>query len=200
LWSFECFDSFKCGSSLRPRAMSDSGKKPQSVIRSFRIPKALDKSLRKTAEERQTSVNALAEGVLQKFVDFDSHSEEFGYGVVKKGFLTEVFEHLTDQQVRDLGDWAGRGLGSETVRYYHPEVSLEALLSTYQDTWSKYSGLYSFKHEVRGNQHILLLNHNMGMKWSIFYEAQMKALFDKNLGMELETELSPNFVTARFKM
>jgi hypothetical protein len=180
--------------------MTESEKKTQSVIRSFRIPKALDRQLREIAQERRTSVNALAEAVLQKFADFDTHAEEFGYGVVKKGFLVKVFEGLTDQQVRDLGDWAGRGLGSETVRYYHPEVDLEAVFSTFEDIWSRYSGMYSFRHEVRNNQHILLLNHNMGMKWSLFYEAQMKALFDKNLGLKLETELSPNFVTARFKM
>lgn len=180
--------------------MADSRKrKTQSVIRSFRISKALDKQLRETAEVRRTSVNALAEAALQKFEEFDSHSEEFDYAVVKKGFLTKVFEELSDQQIRDLGDWAGRGLGTETVRYYHPVVDLEAVLSTYQDVWSKYSGMYVFKHEVRNNQHIMLLNHNMGMKWSLFYEAQMKAMFDKNLGMKLETDLSPNFVTARFK-
>ena len=179
--------------------MSDSEKKPQSVIRSFRIPKALDKQLREIAEERGKSVNALSEAALQKFVDFDSHSEELGYGVVKKGFMVEIFEHLTDQQIRDLGDWAGRGLGSETLKFYRPDGGLDSVLSTYQDVWSKYSGFYSFKHEVRGDQHVLRLNHNMGIKWSLFYEAQMKALFDKNLGIKLETELSPNFVTARFK-
>jgi len=180
--------------------MADSERKKQSVIRSFRIPKALDSRLREIAGERRTSVNALAEAALQKFADFDTHTEEFGYGVVKKGFLIKVLDDLTDQQVRDLGDWAGRGLGSETVRFYHPEVDLEAILSTFEDIWSKYSGMYSFRHEVRDNQHILRLNHNMGTKWSLFYEAQMKALFDKNLGIKLETELSPNFVTARFKI
>jgi len=37
------------------------------------------------------------------------------------------------------------------------------------------------------------------MKWSLFYEADMKAIFDRFLGVKLDTELSANIVTAHFR-
>ena len=173
-------------------------RKSPHVIRSVRIPVTLDRGLRKAAEEMDTSVNSLVESTLQKFVDFDRHAEEFGYASVRKGFLVKLLDYLSDEQIRDLGDWAGRGLGSETIAFHHPTMNLDAVLSTYQNIWAKYSGMYSIKHEKAGNGHVLRLIHNMGSKWSLFFDSQLKAMFDKNLGIELETELSPNLVMARF--
>jgi predicted transcriptional regulator len=179
--------------------MPESGRKSPHVIRTVRIPSSLDKRLRDIAVDRQTSVNFLAEAALTKFADFDSHTEEFNYAVVKKAFLAKALEYLTDEEARDLGDWAGRGLGLENVRYYYPKADLEAVLSTYQNIGARYARMYTFRHDVEGNLHIVRLNHNMGMKWSIFYDAQMKGIFDEILGIKLDTELSTNLVTARFK-
>jgi len=171
----------------------------KDTIRSLRISATLDRDLRELAKQRQTSVNSLAESALAKFVDFDSHTGEFDYVTVKKAFLAKVLEFLSDEEASELGGWAASGPGSETVRYYYPKADLDALLSTYRKIGGGYARMFTFRHEAEGSQHTIMVTHNMGMKWSLFYEANMKTLFEKALGVKLVTELSDNMVTARFR-
>jgi hypothetical protein len=171
--------------------------KSPHVIRTVRIPEALDKALRKVAEERNTSVNALIEASLTRFIDFDQYAEELDYGMVRKVFLVRGLEYLTDDEVRELGRWAAMELGSETLRFYNAYPRLDAVLHIYESVISKYGRLYKFHHEVEGKNHTIILTHNMGKKWSIFFGENLKTILGR-LGFDLETETSANLVRGRF--
>ena len=63
---------------------------PNHVIRTLRIPESLDEDLKAIAREQGTSVNAIAEAELTKFVEFDRFTEELEYKVVRKSWLTKA--------------------------------------------------------------------------------------------------------------
>jgi predicted transcriptional regulator len=171
--------------------------KESHVIRTVRIPATLDKALRKLAEERNTSVNALVEAGLTKLIDFDQFAEELDYGMVRKSFLAKGMEFLTEDEIREFARWAGMELGSETLRFYHADSRLDAVLHIYESIISKYGRLYTFRHQAEGKNHIITLSHRMGRNWSIFFEENMKTIFGR-LGFNLETETSASLVRARF--
>jgi hypothetical protein len=166
----------------------------------MRIPTSLDEELRTIARERNTSVNALAESVLQKFVDFDRHTEELDYAVVPKSFLAKLVTYLSKEQATSLGEWSAKGPSSDAVHFYEKNVSLAAVLNTFEGIGSRYSRLFAFHHEVDGREHTITLNHGMGMKWSIFYDANLKKLFTEMLGVKIRTELTENLVTGHFEV
>jgi predicted transcriptional regulator len=171
--------------------------KTPHVIRTVRIPEALDKALRKVAEERNTSVNALIEASLAKFIEFDQYVEELDYGMVRKMFLVRGLEYLSEDEIRELARWSAMELGSETLRFYNAYPKLDAVLHTYESIIAKYGRLYTFRHEVEGRNHTIFLSHRMGKNWSIFFEENLKTIFGR-LGIDLETETSTNLVRGRF--
>jgi hypothetical protein len=171
--------------------------KSRHVIRTVRIPEALDKALRKVAEEKNTSVNAIVEASLTRFIDFDQYADELDYGMVRKVFLTRGLDYLSEDEVRELGRWAAMELGSETLRFYNAYPKLDAVLHIYESVISKYGRLYTFHHEMEGKNHTIILTHKMGKKWSIFFEENLKTIFGR-LGVDLETETSTNLVRGRF--
>lgn len=154
--------------------------------------------LRNIAKDRNTSVNALAEGALRKFVEFDKNAEELDYAVVPRSFLVKTVEYLSKPQIVSLGEWSAEVPGSDSVHFYNKSMSLSAVLNTFEGIGSKYSRLFSFHHEIHGMSHTITLNHGMGMKWSLFYEANLNKVFKDILGIKIRTELTENVVTGHF--
>ena len=171
--------------------------KSPHVIRTVRIPETLDKALRKLAEERNTSVNALVESSLTRLIEFDQYAEELDYAMVRKTFLVRGLEYLTEDEIREFGRWAATELGAETLRFYGAFPNAGAVIHTYESIISKYGRLYNFRHEVDGTNHTITLSHRMGKNWSIFFEENMKTVFGR-LGIDLATERSANLVRGHF--
>ena len=169
------------------------------VIRTLRIPSTLDLGLQKLAQERNSSVNALAENALTRFFEFDRHEDELDYTSIPRALLVKAFDYLSDDEVRDLGLRSDSVSMIEFVLLYHQEADLYAILNAYQMR-AKYTGAFKFHHSSEGRYHTILLNHNMGVKWSVFFEASLREVFHKLLGIELKTEPSANFVIGRFTL
>ena len=171
--------------------------KTPHVIRTVRIPEALDKALRKMAQVRNTSVNALVEGSLTRLVEFDQYMEELDYGMVRKVFLVKGLEYLSESEIREFARWAATELGSETLRFYDARPNAGSVIRVYESIISKYGRLYTFRHEMEGKNHTITLSHRMGKNWSIFFEENLKTIFSM-LGVDLRTETSANFVRGTF--
>jgi len=176
---------------------SQNPSKYPHVIRTVRIPEALDKGIRKIAEQRNESVNALVEACLTRFIEFDQYAEELDYGMVRKLFLVKGLDYLTEDQVRELARWAAMELGAETLRFYDAFPKVDAVLHIYEHVLSKYGRLYTFHHEAEGKNHTILLSHKMGRKWSIFFAENLKTIFGR-LGIDLEAETSASLVRGHF--
>ena len=176
---------------------SQSQSKSPHVIRTVRIPEALDKAIRRLAEDRNESVNALVEACLIRFVEFDQYAEELDYGMVRKLFLVKGLDYLTEDEIRELARWSAMELGAETLRFYDAYPKVDAVLHIYEHVISKYGRLYKFHHEAEGKNHTILISHKMGKNWSTFFAENMKTIFGR-LGIDLETETSSNLVRGHF--
>ena len=171
--------------------------KAANVIRTIRIPDSLDKALRKMAEERNLSVNALVGACLTRLIEFDQYADELDYVMVRRIFLMKGLEYLKEAEIRELARWAAVETGSETLRFYNAYPDVDLVVHVYESIISKYGRLYTFRHETKGSEHTITMTHRMGENWSIFFEENMKAIFGK-LGIELKTEGSANFVKGHF--
>ena len=173
------------------------GSKPR-VIRTLRIPSTLDLGLQELAQERNTSVNALAENALTRFFEFDRHEGELDHTALPRTLLVKAFDYLSDDEARDLGLRSDAVSMTEFVLLHLQGADLDAVLDAYQMR-AKYTRAFKFHHSAEGQSHTILLNHNMGMRWSILFEVSSREVFHKLLGIDLQTELSGNLVIGRFK-
>ncbi|MDA4124009.1 MAG: hypothetical protein OK438_00970 [Thaumarchaeota archaeon] len=174
-----------------------SHQKETHVIRTVRIPASMDKALRKIAFDGNTSVNALVEASLTKFIEFDQYAEELEYATVRKAFLIKGLEYFDEGEIRDFGKWAAMESTSELLQFFGVGSNLDSIFHIFETVISKYGRLFTFHHESDGKTHRILLNHRLGKNWSIFFDANLKTLFAR-LGIDLQTEVSTNFVRAHF--
>jgi hypothetical protein len=174
-----------------------SKQKDSHVIRTLRIPVVMDNALRKIAEERGTSVNALVETSLTRLIEYDQFADELGFVSVRKVFLLKGLEYLDEEEIREFGKWAAMESGSELLQFYGGDPNLDSILHVLESVISKYGRLFTFRHESEGKAHTIILAHTLSKKWSIFFEANLKTVFAR-IGIDLKTEISTNFVRAHF--
>jgi len=157
----------------------------------------MDEGLKKIAEERKSSVNALAEAALTRLIEFDQFADELEFVSVRKPFLIKGLDYLTDEEVRDFGKWTAMETGAEMLEFYHGDANLNAALHILESIISKYGKLFTFHHDIEGKSHTVTIAHRMGKKWSIFFDSNLKTIFSR-VGVNLKTEVSTNFVRGRF--
>ena len=89
-----------------------------------------------------------------------------------------MMDTLTLDEARSLGQWTGTDILEPQTRYLQTEMNLENVIRVV-DLLGRYSGRFRFDHTVAGRKHILTIHHDMGPKWSAFYEgAASKVLRD----------------------
>ena len=172
---------------------------PKDTIRSLRISGELNARLRSLAEEKGESVNAIVEAELTKLVEYDKFTVEMAYTTVRKAWLSKLIEYLSEDEIREFGRWSATGPTSETVHFYRGTMNLDSILRTYEEIGAKYGKFFTFRHESLGRTHTIMLNHGMGMKWSIFLDANLKMIFKDILELDIATQLSDNIIFGRFE-
>jgi len=157
----------------------------------------MDKALRKIAEERNTSVNALVEASMTRLIEFDQYADELEFVSVRKAMLVKGLEYFDEDEIRDFGKWAAMESGAELLEFFSVGPSLDSILHIFESVISKYGRLFTFHHESVGRSHTILLSHRLGKNWSIFFEANLKTILAR-IGYDPHTEVSTNFVKVQF--
>ncbi len=159
---------------------------PKSTTRTLRLDGELDESLLKLAESDDISVNLLVNKALTRYVEWDAHAERFGLLSISKRLLKVLFDHLTEEEARELGRRSGKEGGPEMVTFWYKRFDLENTLKTFETLAAKYSNLFKFEHQSDGKIHTLIMRHDTGLKGSAYYAESAKAVFSL-LGLKVRT-------------
>src|SRR5437879_12530297 len=79
----------------------------KTTTRAFRIDETVDRQLREWAEREGVSVSFLANKALRRLVEWDMYADRFGFIAMPREALSRMIELLSEDEVRDLGRWAG---------------------------------------------------------------------------------------------
>ncbi|TLZ70726.1 MAG: hypothetical protein E6K10_07235 [Methanobacteriota archaeon] len=170
-----------------------------SVTRSVRIEKDADERLRALADQSDTSVNTLVNRALRKFVEWDAYGEKFGFVAVPGIMLTKLMDHLTDEQARALGSWAGKNLLREFITFWFKEITPETLLEGFPRLFAKYAHAFAYEEHVEDDYRVIILKHGSGPRWSTFYQEATETAFRELINREVHVEKSENQVVLRLR-
>src|SRR3989442_5077726 len=79
----------------------------KTTTRAFRIDETVDRQLREWAEREGVSVSFLANKALRRLVEWDVYADRFGFIAMPREALSRMIELLSEDEVRNLGRWAG---------------------------------------------------------------------------------------------
>ncbi len=159
---------------------------PKSTTRTLRLEGELDDDLLKLADSENISVNLLINKALTRYVEWDVHAERFGLLSISKRLMRALFDHLTDEEARELGRRSGKEGGPEMVTFWYKKFDLENTLKAFETLVSKYSNNFKFEHQNDGKTHTLIMKHDTGLRVSAYYAESAKAVFSL-LGLKVKT-------------
>ena len=161
--------------------------KEQTNSISYRLPSKLLENLETEARQKNISHNVLVKQILQKYVLWERFAEKIGMVPVPQKILQSLGGRLSHQEILEIIDALFITI-KDSVMFMKGGYDLKRTIETLED-YMRNSGMES-DHRVEGDLHHFVIQHKMGMQWSIFTELLLRRVF-----AEFEKEMELKFQT-----
>jgi hypothetical protein len=169
-----------------------SPKRSENV--SFRLNKDILAKLKIDAEQKQISLNTLANQVFDFYVNFTS-SVSADMMPEPKVALTDLVEGYDEVQLKAHAERVYNKVGLDIIYQLRGKYDFETVL----DVWDyrlKASGV-PYKHTIDGQnnyRHTFIIQYSMGKKWSLVSAETMKRYFEPVSSRKVDYTITDNMV------
>ncbi len=173
------------------RQMHTQKKDPTRSI-TYRLPEKLINELETEAAQKSISQNVLVKQILEKYVEWDRFSDKIGMIPVPKGILQSLGDELDGKDIDEIINLIFPMI-KDTVMFIKGGYDIKRCIETLED-YMRASGMTS-DHRIESDVHTFLIQHDLGMKWSVFTEQLLTQVFRNFLpDMELKFQTTDNTV------
>ena len=177
---------------VSPNRQIHTPKKEPTRSITYRLPEKLVLELETESTQRSISQNVLVKQILEKYVQWDRFSNKIGMIPVPKGILESLGVELDGKDIDEIITMIFPMI-KDTVLFMKGGYDLKRCVETLED-YMRASGMNS-DHRVEGDIHIFLIQHDLGMKWSVFTEQLLTQVFRSFLpDKELKFQTTENTV------
>jgi hypothetical protein len=169
-----------------------SHKKTENV--SFRLNKDILAKLKTDADQKQISLNTLANQVFDFYVNFTS-SASADLMPAPKVALTDLVEGYNEDQLKAHAERVYNKVGLDIIYQLRGKYDFRTVL----DVWDyrlKASGI-PYKHTIDGqnkDRHTFIIQYSMGKKWSLVIAETMKRYFEPVSSKKVDYTITDNMV------
>ncbi len=174
--------------------------KIKTVTRTFSIRKDIIEVLEAEARSRGISTSALVNQMIDRSINMTWPSEKTGALVIAHDIIRGLLEALSVEDIVKVGGGSAQAHKSTAMVLCGTEQKLESILNLLDSNYGKNAQWYKFTHMINGRDHMILLNHEMGQKWSVFLDAYMRSFFLETLDMPLKTSYTDSAVVLEFRI
>lgn len=163
-------------STIRRKKHPPKKEKTRSIT--YRLPKRLVEELETESVEKNISQNVLVKQILEKFVQWDRYAEKMGIIPVPMNILESLGKDMSGKDIENILK-SIMPIIKESVLFMKGKYGLTHCIETLED-YMKASGMKS-DHRVEGELHHFIIQHGLGIKWSLFTERLFKEIFHEFL-------------------
>lgn len=169
-----------------------SHKRTENV--SFRLNKDILAKLKTDADQKQISLNTLANQVFDFYVNFTS-SASADLMPAPKVALTDLVEGYNEDQLKAHAERVYNKVGLDIIYQLRGKYDFRTVL----DVWDyrlKASGI-PYKHiidEQNKDRHTFIIQYSMGKKWSLVIAETMKRYFEPVSSKKVDYTITDNMV------
>lgn len=157
---------------------------------SYRLPTHVVEELETEAMQRKISQNVLVKQILEKYVNWDRFAENIGMIPVPRDVLKTLGEEMEGDSMNKIID-VMVPLVKDWVMFMKGNYDLKRAIEAFED-YMRASGMTS-DHRVEGETHHFIVQHNLGIKWSLFTEMILKEIFHQFLpNLAVKSRTTPN--------
>jgi len=159
---------------LASKRQSHTQNKPVTRSITYRLPEKLVNELETEASQKNTSQNVLVKQILERYVEWDRFSTKIGMIPVPKSILKSLGDELDGQDIDEIINLIFPMI-KDTVLFIKGGYDLRRCIETLEDYMTA-SGMNS-DHRVEGDIHSFIIQHDLGIKWSVFTEQLLSQVF-----------------------
>lgn len=179
-------------STVRRKKHPPKKEKTRSIT--YRLPENIVEELETQAMEKNISQNVLVKQILEKYVVWDRFAEKIGMIPVPKNILDELGKEMSGEDIERVISIL-LPLIKESVLFMKGKYDLKRCIESLED-YMKASGVKS-DHRIEGDIHHFIVQHELGMKWSLLTERLFKEIFHEFLPeMNLKCQTTEKTVIA----
>jgi hypothetical protein len=163
---------------------------------SYRLPSKVLNELETEAREKNISQNVLVKQILTKYVEWDRFAQKMGMIPVPQKILRSLGGDLSNEDLLRIIDSLFQII-KDSVLFMKGGYDIKRTIETLED-YMRNSGMES-DHRKENGLHHFIIQHKMGMQWSIFTELLLKKVFvefEKDDGLTFQTTESTVIATA----
>ena len=157
-----------------------SGRKQHENL-TFRLDASLMESVRRDSVDEGFTLNSLANRQFMQYTEWDRLEAKIGFMTVRHRFFRAMLAKLSDEEVAAIGREQGPSEAREYILLRWTTVTLEHFIS-FVENYARFATQFQLEHHETG-EHVLILVHPLGEKWSIYLEAFMTAALDSLFGI-----------------
>ena len=177
---------------LKSKKITDSKKKEKTRTTTYRLPEKLISELDSEAAQKEISQNVLVRQTLERFVRWDRFGDKIGMIPVPKGILKTLGTGLTSQDINMIVNIL-KPIIKDNVMFMKGKYDLKRCIETMED-YMKASGIKS-DHRIEGSLHHFIIQHEIGVAWSLLAEQLLKEIFHEFLPEKnIKTQTTENTV------
>jgi hypothetical protein len=161
---------------------------------SFRLNRDIISKLRREAEQKQISLNTLANQIFDFYVNFTS-SASADMMPVPKAALVDLVEGYTEGQLEAHAERVYKKVGLDIIYQLRGRYDFESVLGAW-DYRLKASGV-PYRHTIDENnkdRHTFIIQYSMGKKWSLVVAETMRRYFEPLSTKKAEYTITDNMV------
>jgi hypothetical protein len=157
-----------------PRKKIHPLKKESTRSITYRLPARVVEELETEAMQKNVSHNVLVKQILEKYLVWDRFADKIGIIPVPKKILETMGANFDWVQINQVIETIKLVI-KESVLFMKGSYDLKRCVETLED-YMRASGMLS-DHRVEGAIHHFVIQHNLGVKWSLFTEQLLKEIF-----------------------
>ena len=161
---------------LKRKPHASTHEKTRSIT--YRLPAKLIDDLETEASQKEISQNVLVKQILEKYTQWDKFASVMGMIPIPKDILKTLGEDMQGNEINKITD-AILPLIKDWVMFMKGSYDLKRAIESLED-YMRASGMTS-DHRIEGNVHHFIIQHNLGMRWSLFTEQLLKRIFHQFL-------------------
>jgi hypothetical protein len=148
----------------------------------FRLPRDILYKLRQEAKRKEVSVNILMTQIAKQHTDWYVNASRIGFVSVRKSLIMKLLDEIEDdEKIREIAREVAKGSSDFLLllkKQYN--IPIESALD-FIESWIKESG-YTYLYDISGvdqNMHHFVIQHDMGLKWSLYLSEIYRDLFEE---------------------
>ncbi len=162
----------------------------------YRLTEKLIEELDVEANQKKISQNVLVKQILEKYIGWDRFADKIGMIPVPKEILKTMGENLDGRDIDNIINVIFPMIKNH-VMFIKGGYDLERCLETLEE-YMRASGMNS-DHRKKGELHSFIIQHDLGLKWSVFTEQLLTQIF-RNFASDKDLKFQTTDTTVILKV